>query len=499
MRTSILLILTLLLAGSISAQPAQNPEALRLKKEIQALQKLKLQKLDQLEKTDANRWNARYTQGEELKLLETQIQQTDVTYNTISNTIKQHQEDILLLKNALDDEVKNLERTRSEADNFVKQINQTVDELAIQIDTDFPFGNAQRTALYSQVTTELQKQNPLIVPSLDKLIADRFARISMTAEQELTTRAAIFSDGRERTVWNLRLGTVLLAQLDKNSESYQTLFHTGALQGARFSWRSNIDKDYRNRIFTLIGNADSIKTALLPLEVLQNGKLGTATVEAVNTDFGGNLLTWFRNGGLIMYPLVACALLAFLLSLERYITLSIRHHRYTKFYRMMIPKIQSGDWNSVMNYCKGTCTGLTRAIQEIIRQREGNREEAEQHVKQILLAEVPALEKRLSIISTLGATTPLLGLLGTVSGMITLFKVITETGTNDARILSGGIAEALITTQAGLLSAIPIMLIHGYLRERLDDILSHYNETVLDVFNIVFNRKSGAKSNTDVS
>ena len=93
----------------------------------------------------------------------------------------------------------------------------------------------------------------------------------------------------------------------------------------------------------------------------------------------------------------------------------------------------------------------------------------------------------MSFISALGTSAPLLGLLGTVSGMITLFKVITETGTNDARILAGGISEALVTTQTGLLVAIPVLLIHGYLSERLDDILSHYNQTVLEVFNIVFN------------
>jgi biopolymer transport protein ExbB len=182
-----------------------------------------------------------------------------------------------------------------------------------------------------------------------------------------------------------------------------------------------------------------------------------------------------------------CALAALLLALERFITLTVRHHRYTKNYRALMPLIHSGKFDEVTGFCHKGCTGLTRAISEIVRYRKSGRAQTEQHVKQILLGEVPALEKRLSLVSALGATAPLLGLLGTVSGMISLFRVITETGTNDAQVLAGGISEALITTQTGLIIAIPILLIHGYLTERLEDILAHYNETVLEVFNVIFN------------
>jgi biopolymer transport protein ExbB len=67
--------------------------------------------------------------------------------------------------------------------------------------------------------------------------------------------------------------------------------------------------------------------------------------------------------------------------------------------------------------------------------------------------------------------------------MITLFKIITEAGTNDARILAGGISEALVTTQTGLIIAIPILLIHGYLAERMDEINSSLYAESLTLLN----------------
>jgi biopolymer transport protein ExbB len=277
-----------------------------------------------------------------------------------------------------------------------------------------------------------------------------------------------------------------MADLDKSSDTTQVLVRTGSLQGARYAWITDIDNTLRQNYSNVI-SATERQVYTIPFDVLQNGKVLSKENYNTNATTLQRLKEWFKNGGVVMYPLALSALLAVLLCLERFLTLTIRHHRYIKSYRKLMPLINAQDWNSASLFCKKSCSGLTRAIQEIVNFRHGSPEVAEQQVKQILLAEVPSLEKRLSIISTLAASAPLLGLLGTVSGMISLFEIITETGTNDARILAGGISEALITTQAGLLIAIPVLLIHGYLTERLDDILSHYNETVLEVFNIVFN------------
>jgi biopolymer transport protein ExbB len=78
-----------------------------------------------------------------------------------------------------------------------------------------------------------------------------------------------------------------------------------------------------------------------------------------------------------------------------------------------------------------------------------------------LLAEAPRLERGLGLLAALGAVAPLLGLLGTVTGMIATFETIAVHGTGNPRLLSGGIGIALITTQAGLLIAVPVLLAHA--------------------------------------
>ena len=83
---------------------------------------------------------------------------------------------------------------------------------------------------------------------------------------------------------------------------------------------------------------------------------------------------------------------------------------------------------------------------------------------------MPEFQRRVAAIA------PLLGLLGTVTGMIDTFHVITVYGTGDPRMMSGGISEALVTTQLGLAVAVPIMILHHFLERRVDKILSDMEE-----------------------
>ena len=87
------------------------------------------------------------------------------------------------------------------------------------------------------------------------------------------------------------------------------------------------------------------------------------------------------------------------------------------------------------------------------------------------------------------ALCPLLGLLGTVTGMIDTFRVITLFGTSDPKLMSGGISEALVTTELGLAVAIPIMLCHTWLSRRSDHLIGDMEEKAVQLTNIIRKRK----------
>ena len=94
-----------------------------------------------------------------------------------------------------------------------------------------------------------------------------------------------------------------------------------------------------------------------------------------------------------------------------------------------------------------------------------------------LLEEKPKLERGLSFISVTAAVAPLLGLLGTVTGMINTFKLITLFGTGDAKSLSSGISEALITTEFGLVVAIPSLLLSAFLSRKANSMIAKMEKT----------------------
>ena len=115
-----------------------------------------------------------------------------------------------------------------------------------------------------------------------------------------------------------------------------------------------------------------------------------------------------------------------------------------------------------------------------------SREAAEKSIEELFSAEVPKIESGLSWISVFASIAPLLGLLGTVMGMIELFDVITMHGTSDPKLLAGGISIALVTTEAGLLVAIPLQLLHTFLVNRADALRGRMEKAGLAVLNALW-------------
>ncbi|MDZ7597711.1 MAG: MotA/TolQ/ExbB proton channel family protein [Desulfobacterales bacterium] len=113
------------------------------------------------------------------------------------------------------------------------------------------------------------------------------------------------------------------------------------------------------------------------------------------------------------------------------------------------------------------------------------REDLESALQEAILREIPPLERFLSTLAMLAAIAPLLGLLGTVTGMIATFQVITLYGTGDPRMMSGGISEALVTTMLGLSVAIPMMLVHTLLNRAVDTRIGQMEEKAVALLNIV--------------
>jgi len=170
-----------------------------------------------------------------------------------------------------------------------------------------------------------------------------------------------------------------------------------------------------------------------------------------------------RSGGIIGYIIVAFGVVALLMVLARALFLRRASHASVGVLAAVRPAISRGDINQAMDISREYDGATSRVVRATVRNLDRDREHLEDIVSESILHESDHLDRFGTTILVLAAVSPLMGLLGTVTGMIATFDVITEFGTGDPKMLSGGISEALVTTELGLVVAIPAVLLGNLL------------------------------------
>ncbi len=181
-----------------------------------------------------------------------------------------------------------------------------------------------------------------------------------------------------------------------------------------------------------------------------------------------HILDFLAKGGIMMVPLLLCSIAALAVVIEK--SLSLRRRK------IIIPEVVAvlenvkgaNDFGLALSICekhRGPFASLVRATLE-------NRDLAHDELKEALQdqgrQEVHQLERGLGVLETVAGIAPLLGLLGTVLGILKVFKVISLMGVGQAAALAGGISEALITTIVGLFIGIPALVAHNYYSHRAE-------------------------------
>ncbi len=170
-----------------------------------------------------------------------------------------------------------------------------------------------------------------------------------------------------------------------------------------------------------------------------------------------------KSGGIIGMIIVAFGIAALLMVLARALFLRRASHASSGVLAAVRPAIEEGDINKAMDISRQFDGATSRVVRATVRNLDRDREHLEDIVSESILHESEHLDRFGTTILVLASVSPLMGLLGTVTGMITTFDVITEFGTGDPKMLSGGISEALVTTELGLIVAIPAVLLGNLL------------------------------------
>jgi len=204
------------------------------------------------------------------------------------------------------------------------------------------------------------------------------------------------------------------------------------------------------------------------------------------------LVEQMRQGGPIVWPILLIGLAALVLVIYKIVFMARLHGNTDRVMSEVHRLADKGDWiacEQVVARDKGRSGAVARVISAGLAARDEERETLESVLQEAILHELPNVQQGIAMLAVLGAVAPLLGLLGTVTGMIDTFRVITLFGTSDPKLMSGGISEALITTEIGLAVAIPIMLCHTYLSRRSDHLIGDMEKNAVQLTNIIRKRK----------
>lgn len=199
-----------------------------------------------------------------------------------------------------------------------------------------------------------------------------------------------------------------------------------------------------------------------------------------------------QKGGPVMWPIILCSIFALAILLERLYNLHKAKIDTVDFMNKIRNTLKRNKVMEAIEMCNNTPGPIAHIMKAGILKHDRPRNEIREAIEDAGVHEVPRLEKNLSALATIAQISPLLGLLGTVTGMVRCFQVIQEKTTSLNPInpgdLAGGIWEALITTVAGLVIAIPTYVAYNYLVSRVDSFVLEMEKAATELMNILTTR-----------
>lgn len=200
------------------------------------------------------------------------------------------------------------------------------------------------------------------------------------------------------------------------------------------------------------------------------------------------IVRFFQTGGPFMYPIAAVLVLGLAIAFERWMVLSRARHNNKRAFEALITRLRKREFQAVVDAGKQSRVPIDRiAAAGIARFASSRRrDDIESAMEEGVMEALPRFEKRTQYLATLANVATLLGLLGTIVGLIAAFTAVaTAAPTEKASMLSSSISVAMNTTAFGLISAIPLLLLHALLQTRTAEIVDSFEMASVKVINLL--------------
>ena len=244
-----------------------------------------------------------------------------------------------------------------------------------------------------------------------------------------------------------------------------------------------VDKASRNA--KIVGDDVSEVSQLISGEVVSVEMDLTGGKARALASISSTPLSLFQKGGAWIWPIIAVAFVSLVCAAFKFLQLSKIKNPKSGWLRNVLDQVREGDVQSAGDACAELSHPVGKVMQNALTGMHKGADVVEEIIYEQMIDVQSNLQKWLPFIAVTAAIAPLLGLLGTVSGMITTFNGLSVVGTGDPKLLSGGISEALVTTLFGLVVAIPALILHSLLSRRSQGIVQTTEKIGLTVVNCI--------------
>jgi biopolymer transport protein ExbB len=319
------------------------------------------------------------------------------------------------------------------------------------------------------------------------------ADIRKAASSTLTLLASFLYEARTKAIYEadivdahgkrqraklLRVGQSLFAyHIPSTGQTAVAL--SAPYEESGFRWQEVRSEDMQRALVAVIEQRQS-PDGLIWVPVDVTGRISTTTGLSKKT-----LADRLRSGGIVMIPLALVAVCLALLIVDRFLVLVRQGRHSLRFCDRVLGLCSQGQFAEAEQLAENSQGVLSRTLKVCLAHRKSPPALLDDAIQETLLHEFPKLERFLPSIRMLSSVAPMLGLLGTVTGIIATFDVITVVGSGQPRLMAGGIAEALITTATGLAIAIPGLLAHSILAGKVDSIIADTERFAATLSNLV--------------
>ncbi len=490
-------------------------------KEQQALNKLILQRNDlqrELDELRINRWQDKRNAIVKKQTFKEAWDKAQFEMDKLDRQMSQKNETVLSLKNQHKEAFSQLDLVKSRTREFGIQISELLENWKAEREYGFPEARNKIIANLSEIQKNLESSDfTANMADVHKLFAARNEDLKMSQSSEIKrTQFTFLNAGRDSSTvaginvpkieagYEIRLGNIYKAFVSTESGHSAILGKSGNIGENSWVWLENLNQDVKDRFVQLKQDISGFQSGespvntiyFVPIDVQLKNSIGEGYVANERLGFLKELKEELIGVGFVLWILIPIIIIG-LFSVTRKLVVFISKGLYSseRLGDRVINLCLEGKYFAAKNLCKNKNSSLARVLKAIIVKRDLGRGKVEDVTYEIMLHESATIEKNIGTINIMAAAAPLIGLLGTVSGMVNLFSAITLHGTSDPKVMASGISEALLSTKWGLLAAIPLLLLYNWVSNNSQKMISDMEKYSTRLINVLYTYAGADREN----